>query len=72
MRTIKDTFPKEALYRVVLSMPIEVEVMAEDRDAAEDAGRALAFEMLQHLMEAHDLNARDLELTEMEIHPDLD
>jgi len=48
---IIDTLPKEALYRVVLSMPIEVEVMAEDRDAAEDDARGHAFEMLQHLMD---------------------
>ena len=67
---LSDTFPKEALYKVVLSMPIEVEVMATDRDAAEDDARPHAFEMLQHLMEAHDLNERDFDLTEMEIHPD--
>ena len=70
--TLKDTLPKEALYRVVLSMPIEVEVMAPSRDEAEDEARGHAFEMLQHLMDAHDLNERDFELTEMEIHPDLD
>ena len=69
---LSDTFPKEALYRVVLSMPIEVEVMATDRDAAEDDARAHAFEMLQEMMEAHDMSARDFDLTEMEIHPDLD
>ena len=72
MRTIKDTFPKESLFRVVLSMPVEVEVMAENRDAAEDDARAHAFEMLQEMMEARDVGPRDLELTEMEIHPDLD
>ena len=72
MRTIKDTFPKESLFRVVLSMPIEVEVMAEDRDAAEDEARPLAFEMLQQLMNARDLDANEFELTEMEIHPHLD
>ena len=70
--TVKDTFPKEALYRVVLSMPIEVEVMATDRDAAEDDARPHAFEMLQDFMDAHDLGPSDFDLTEMEIHPDLD
>ena len=69
---LSDTFPKEALYRVVLSMPIEVEVMATDRDAAEDDARAHAFEMLQEMMEARDVTARDLELHEVVIHPDLD
>ena len=69
---LSDTFPKESLYRVVLSMPIEVEVMATDRDAAEEDARVHAFEMLQEMMEAHDMNARDFDLTEMEIHPDLD
>ena len=72
MMTIKDTFPKESLYRVVLSMPVEVEVMAADRDAAEDDARAHAFEMLKEMLEARDVGPRDLELTEMEIHPDLD
>ena len=47
---LSDTFPKEALYRVVLSMPIEVEVMATDRDAAEDDARPHAFEMLQEMI----------------------
>ena len=69
---LSDTFPKEALYRVVLSMPIEVEVMAENRDVAEDDARAHAFEMLKEMIEARDVGPRDLELTEMEIHPDLD
>ena len=69
---LKDTFPKESLFRVVLSMPIEVEVMATDRDAAEDDARPHAFEMLQEMIEARDVGPRDLELTEMEIHPDLD
>ena len=69
---MKDTFPRKALYRVVLSMPIEVEVEAESGDAAEDDARAHAFEMLQEMMEARDVGPRDLELTEMEIHPDLD
>ena len=69
---LSDTFPKESLFRVVLSMPIEVEVMATDRDAAEDDARPHAFEMLQEMMEARDVGPRDLELTEMEIHPDLD
>ena len=69
---LSDTFPKEALYRVVLSMPIEVEVMATDRDAAEDDARPHAFEMLKEMIEARDVGSRDLELTEIEIHPDLD
>ena len=56
----------------MLSMPIEVEVMAENRDAAEDDARPHAFEMLKEMMEARDVGPRDLELTEMEIHPDLD
>ena len=72
MRTLRDTFPKESLFRVVLSMPIEVEVMAENRDAAEDDARPHAFEMLKEMIEARDVGPRDLELTEMEIHPDLD
>ena len=72
MRTIRDTFPKESLFRVVLSMPIEVEVMATDRDAAEDDARSHAFEMLKGMMEARDVGPRDLELTEMEIHPDIE
>ena len=71
MMTIKDTFPKESLYRVVLSMPVEVEVMAADRDAAEDDARAHAFEMLKEMLEARDVGPRDLEVTEVEIHPDL-
>jgi hypothetical protein len=69
---LRDTFAKEALYRVVLSMPIEVEVMAANRDEAEDDARSHAFEMLKEMMEALDVGPRDLELTEMEIHPDLD
>jgi hypothetical protein len=69
---IIDTFPKKALYRVVLSMPIEVEVEAESRDQAEDEARPHAFEMLKDLMDAHDLGVGDFDLTEMEIHPDLD
>ena len=69
---LSDTFPKESLFRVVLSMPVEVEVMAENRDAAEDDARSHAFEMLKEMMEARDVGPRDLELTEMEIHPDLD
>ena len=69
---LKDTFPKESLFRVVLSMPVEVEVMATDRDAAEDDARAHAFEMLKEMIEARDVGPRDLELTEVEIHPDLD
>jgi len=69
---LSDTFPKESLFRVVFNMPIEVEVMATDRDAAEDDARAHAFEMLQEMMEARDVNERDLELHEVVIHPDLD
>tara|TARA_Y100000310_G_scaffold205250_1_gene205602 strand:+ start:97 stop:312 length:216 start_codon:yes stop_codon:yes gene_type:complete len=69
---LSDTFPKEALYRVVLSMPIEVEVMATDRDAAEDDARPHAFEMLQEFMEARDIGPKDFELVETIIHPDLD
>ena len=69
---LKDTFPRESLFRVAFNMPIEVEVMAENRDDAEDDARAHAFEMLQEMMEAHDMSARDFDLTEMEIHPDLD
>ena len=69
---LKDTFPKESLFRVVLSMPVEVEVMAENRDAAEEDARAHAFEMLQEMIESRDVGPRDLELTEVEIHPDLD
>ena len=53
-------------------MPIEVEVMAADRDAAEDDARAHAFEMLQEMMEARDVGPRDLELHEVVIHPELD
>jgi hypothetical protein len=68
---VRDTLPKKALYRVVLSMPIEVEVEAESRDQAEDDARPHAFEMLKDFMDAHDLNARDFDLTEMEIHPEL-
>ena len=69
---LSDTFPKEALYRVVLSMPIEVEVMAKTRDEAEDEARPHAFEMLKEMMEARDIDAIAFELTEIEIHPDLD
>ena len=68
---LSDTFGPSN-YRVVLSMPIEVEVMAKSRDAAEDEARPLAFEMLQQLMNARDLDANEFELTEMEIHPELD
>jgi hypothetical protein len=69
---LKDTFPKESLYRVVLSMPIEVEVMAKSRDEAEDDARPHAFEILKDFIAARDLTGRDFDLTEMEIHPDLD
>jgi len=69
---LSDTFPKESLFRVVFNMPIEVEVMAENRDDAEDDARAHAFEMLQEMMEARDVGPRDLELHEVVIHPDLD
>ena len=72
MRTIRDTFPRESLFRVVLSMPIEVEVMAENRDAAEDDARPHAFEMLQDFMEARDIGPKDFDLVETIIHPDLD
>jgi hypothetical protein len=69
---MSDTLPKKALYRVVLSMPIEVEVEAESRDEAEDEARPHAFEMLQEMMDARDLNGEDFALNEMEIHPQLD
>ena len=68
---LSDTFGPSN-YRVVLSMPIEVEVMAKSRDEAEDEARPYAFEVLQDMMKARDLNARDFELTDMEIHPELD
>ena len=69
---LSDTFRKKALFRVVLAMPIEIEVEAENRDEAEDDARPHAFEMLKEMIEARDVGPRDLELTEMEIHPDLD
>jgi hypothetical protein len=69
---LSDTFPKKAPYRVVLAMPIEVEVMAADRDEAEDEARPHAFEVLQQLMAAKDLDDREFEVLSMEIYPDLD
>ena len=72
MMTVRDILPKKAPYRVVLAMPIEVEVMAADRDEAEDEARPHAFEVLQQLMAAKDLDDREFEVLSMEIHPDLD
>ena len=69
---LSDTFPKKNLYRIVLAMPIEVEVEAESRDEAEDEARPHAFEMLKDFIEAHDITGRDFEVLETEIHPDLD
>ena len=69
---LSDTFPKKSLYRIVLAMPIEVEVEAVSRYEAEDEAWPHAFEMLQDFMDSHDLSGKDFEVLETEIHPDLD
>jgi len=71
MMTVKDTFAPK-VYKVTLAMPIEVEVVAGDRDEAEDRARPEAYDILTDMILANDLGARDFDLTEMEIHPDLD
>ena len=68
MRTMGDIinmYPK--VYKVTLAMPIEVEVIAADRDQAEDKARPEAYDILTDLMLANDLNGGEFELQDVEL-----
>ena len=71
MRTIGDVidmYPK--VYKVTLAMPIEVEVMANDRDEAEDKARPEAYDILTDLILSNDLNPGEFELLDAELQVD--
>ena len=61
-------YPK--VYKVTLAMPIEVEVMANDRDEAEDKARPEAYDILTDMILANDLNGGEFELMETELQID--
>ena len=71
MRTIRDVinmYPK--VYKVTLAMPIEVEVVANDRDEAEDLARPEAYDILTDMILANDLNGGEFELQDVELQID--
>jgi hypothetical protein len=49
MRTIRDTFPKKAPYRVVLAMPIEVEAMIKDTDENYETELLISLRILEEI-----------------------
>ena len=61
-------YPK--VYKVTLVMPIEVEVMANDRDEAEDKARPEAYDILTDMILANDLNGGEFELQDVELQID--
>ena len=66
---MKDTF-EQKVYKVTLAMPIEVEVVADDRDDAEDKARPEAYDILTDMILANDLNGGEFELMETELQVD--
>ena len=61
-------YPK--VYKVTLVMPIEVEVMANDGDEAEDKARPEAYDILTDMILANDLNGGEFELQDVELQID--
>ena len=63
---LSDTFAPK-VYKVTLAMPIEVEVVADNRDDAERDARPEAYDILTDLMLANDLNGNEFELQDVEL-----
>jgi hypothetical protein len=63
---LSDTF-RTNVYKVTLVMPIEVEVIADNVDDAEDKARPEAYDILTDMILANDLNPGEFELQDAEL-----